>query len=500
MKLCYLYNQHISLNYYDEIVNSFENVCIDLSTQSIPHSEVYIIDLPELTKELSLRLKETLEHKKSLIYFYVPQKHTMMHVQLAVLLQSKSILTQKQDVNKVIRKIDEEYQEFLDQQTKQVQKESVKIIETRLGFLEMLKDKLLNQEKNLALITIAFKNLDLRNLKETLQVVKKSLDTSLQLAQYNGEFYIALYENQSFELIKEQAKKLNEQLNQYSISNETVLLSQVYAVDLAEMEFEDILEMLYGIEKNKVSDDLIINDQICFIENMEQNKSDEYILQQMLNTLKFNQVELKLLNIYKGLVINSKASVVKIDEKFIQLELKNLQTEVVALEKKTILEIPGYTQTIELILKHINIQKGIATFEKPTLIKASINARKHGRVTCERDTNIAISAEGTSVKGSIIDISLVSIAVKLPYSKVLDKLEGKDVLLNFELSLIKNHVINSVIRKAKVQKVFVNEEKKIAKIVCDFYESHDSEYILMEYIFERQKSIIREIKKAALKA
>ncbi len=500
MNLCYLYNQNTSLSYYETLVEYFGAVSIDLATQEIPSAEVYIVDVEHLTKELSYILKSGLEYRDSQIYFYVPSHHTMMHVQLAVLLQAKSILTQKQDVKKVIHKIEDAYEKLLATRREEAQQDCNNEVETRLGFLELLKDKLLYQEKKLSLIPVAFKNLNARDLKITLQVVQESLETHSQLAQYNGEFYVALYENKDFETIKKEARKLNLQLNELCSTHEVMLLSQVYAIDIEAMKFEQILELLNSIEKNRVPDDLLINEKICFIENMQENQSDAYILQQMLNTLKFNQVEYKLLNIYKGLVVNSKTTVVKVDENFIQLQLKNLQIEVIALQKKTVLEIPGYTQTIELNLKYLNIQKGIATFEKPVLIKSSVNARKHGRVTCERATNIAISAEGTSIKGSIIDISLVSIAVKLPYSKVLDKLEGKDVMLSFELSLHKSHVVNAVIRKAKVQRVFVNKEKKIAKLVCEFYENHENEHILMEYIFQRQKSIIREIKRSVLTA
>ena len=75
-----------------------------------------------------------------------------------------------------------------------------------------------------------------------------------------------------------------------------------------------------------------------------------------------------------------------------------------------------------------------------------------------------------------------------------------DVSLSFELTLMKNKLSHTISRTAKVQRVFVNDEKKVAKVVCDFYENSDNEHILMEYIFQRQKNIIKEIKKSVLKA
>lgn len=500
MNLCYIYNQNISLKYYNQVAESFEISSIDISNDEIILTDLYIIDLEHITKELSLKIKNSLENHKKLVYFYIPHEHTIMHVQLAVLLQSKAILTQKQEGHKVISKINDEYKEFKAKEIQHSLNNSNNKLETRLGFIELLKDKLLNKEKKLSLVTVALKNINEKDLKGLLNEVNNSLDKKIQLAQYNGDFYIALYEEQPFESIHEQAKRLNAQLNQFTALHDVVVLSEVYAINLELMEFEFILSMLQNIEKNKIPQHLQDNSQVCFIENMEQNQSDEYMLQQMFNVIRFNQAEVKLLNIYKGLVINSKASLVKMDEKFIQLQLQHLQTEVIALQKKTIIEIPGYPQTIEMLLKHINIQTGVATLEKATLIKSSINARKHGRVTCERTTNIAIAAGGTTIKGQILDLSLVSIAVKLPYSKVLDKLEGEEVSLSFELSLKKNNLSNTIMRKAKVQKIFVNDEKKIAKMVCDLYENSDNEHILMEYIFQRQKSIIKEIKTSALEA
>lgn len=500
MNLGYLYNQTISLPYYTDLNEHFDATLVDIAVDEIPLADGYIIDLSHITKELSLKIKNFFEKQKQLIYFYMPQNHTIMHVQLAVLIQSKSILTQTQDAHKVVKKIESEYKEFTANKKEKPQEDCNNKIETRLGFVELLKDKLLLKTKNLNVITIALKNIDEENLKGLLQEVNTTLDKKMQLAQYSGNFYLALYENETFEDVCEKAKNLNAQLNQYTTLHDIIVLSEVYVINLNSMKFEFILEMLQSIEQNKIPQHLKENSQVQFIENMQENKSDEYILQQMLNTIKFNHAELKLLNIYKGLVVNSKATLVKMDEKFVQLQLQNLQTEVVSLQRKSIIEISGFHQTLEMLLKHINLQTGIATFEKATLIKGSVNARKHGRVTCERNTNIAISAAGTTVKGDIVDISLVSLAVKLPYSKVLDKLQGMDVSLSFELTLMKNNLSHTIIRTAKVQRVFVNDEKKVAKVVCDFYDNSDNEHILMEYIFQRQKNIIKEIKKSVLKA
>ncbi|WP_304546046.1 hypothetical protein [Sulfurimonas microaerophilic] len=502
MKLCYIYNEDISSKHYQHLLENFEILSVDLdTTKEIPSAEIYILDLKHITKELSLLLKNTLEKElHKLVYFNVPKEYTLLHFQLALLLQCKSLITEKQDTQKIIHRIKDEYYEYIAKQNNQSQDECDQSLETRLGFIELLKDKFLAKTKRLGLITIALKSVDEKQLKVVINEINSILKESLQLAQYNGHFYLAMHEGLEFETLKQKAKELNIHLNQLASLHNIVLSHEVYAIDLEGMEFEFILEMLQDLEKNQLSNDLKLNSQICFIENLAEHQSDEYILRQMLNTMKFNKVDVKLLNIYKGLVINSKASVVKVDDRFIQLSLQKLQIEAASIQKQTTIEIAGYSQTIEASLKHINIQKGIATFEHFTLMKTSVNARKHGRVICERTTNINISADGTSLKGVILDLSLVSVAIKLPYTKTLDKLYDKDVVLTFELSLQKNKIINTIVRKGSVQRIFVDGQQKVAKLICDFHEDHNNEHLISEYIFQRQKSIVKEIKMLSLKA
>ncbi|QOP41705.1 hypothetical protein [Sulfurimonas marina] len=502
LKLCYIYNEDISSKHYNSLSENFEIISVDLdTTEEIPSTELYILDLKHITKELSLLLKNSLDKElHKLIYFNVPQKYTLLHFQLALLLQCKSIITEKQDTQKIVHRVKDEYYEHIAKQHNQPQEECDQTLETRLGFIELLKDKFLSKTKQLGLITIALKTIDETQLKVVINEINTVLNTSIQLAQYNGHFYLALHEGLEFDNLQQKAKELNIHLNELASLHNIVLSHEVYAIDLDGMEFDSILEMLIDLEKNKLSNDLKLNSQVCFIENMAEHQSDEYILRQMLNAMKFNKVDIKLLNIYKGLVINSKASVVKVDDRFIQLELQKLQIEATSIQKMTTIEIPGYSQTIEASLKHISFQKGVATFEHFTLMKTGVNARKHGRVTCERTTNINISAEGTSLKGVILDLSLVSVAIKLPYTKTLDRLYEKDVVLTFELSLQKNKIVNTIVRKASVQRIFVDEQQKAAKLICDFHEDHNNEHLISEYIFQRQKSIVKEIKMLSLKA
>ena len=107
LRLCYLYSKELSYPHVDALLDAFNSTKIALdTTDTIDHFDIYVIELHDVDKDISVKLKAIFAKKShSLIYFIIPTNHTLLFFQLAFLLNAKSIITHTQDINKLITRM-----------------------------------------------------------------------------------------------------------------------------------------------------------------------------------------------------------------------------------------------------------------------------------------------------------------------------------------------------------------------------------------------------------
>ena len=106
MNLCYLYENNIKYPNTSELFNAFESVeKIDFSAiDSLKDHSVYIVEVETLTKETTSKIRKLFSEINTPIYFIAVGSMNALLYQLAYILQVKSIITLKQDIQKVIKK------------------------------------------------------------------------------------------------------------------------------------------------------------------------------------------------------------------------------------------------------------------------------------------------------------------------------------------------------------------------------------------------------------
>jgi len=107
LRLCYLYSNESSYPSIDTLLNTFNTSKVDINTtQTVDNYDVYIIDLHDADKNISKKIIDMFADKVHvLVYFIIPKKYTLLLFQLAFRLNAKSIITQSQNVYKLIDKI-----------------------------------------------------------------------------------------------------------------------------------------------------------------------------------------------------------------------------------------------------------------------------------------------------------------------------------------------------------------------------------------------------------
>lgn len=117
MNLCYLYEQTIKYPYVNELFEDFESVQqIEIETLDMLDdisTSIYIIEIDTLTKETTTKIKNIFADTDIPIYIIAVGSISALLYQLAYILRVKSIITPKQDVEKIKKTIFNNYTTYL---------------------------------------------------------------------------------------------------------------------------------------------------------------------------------------------------------------------------------------------------------------------------------------------------------------------------------------------------------------------------------------------------
>ncbi|WP_321778984.1 PilZ domain-containing protein [Sulfurimonas sp.] len=606
--MIHLYNNTISSSQLKEVVKAFKGYkSIDINRcTGIDDDFIYFVEIDKIKKTLLLKIKELLKNKKkSLIYFFINDSHSLMLFQLASLLEVKNIFTKKNIASKILVDIQKEIKEHQTiQQEHQIAQtimhdhhfmifennklkfasskiykdfncidlEDVKskicsqfnldallkedssiqnvfkfgvsqelyniksstsdlnqekfiyienmpednhydvrgidFIKNRIYFIETLKEKVLEVSISagmLGVISIHIENIaNLRNdwseyeiemsIRDILLQVELEIESHTILAQYDSGLYVTLFQDLDFEALKQKASKIQSHINEYSDKQKIKPLIGLYAFDIHNLELNQILQIISNISKEELSPKDIESQSLYRIINIDDTLDEEKIIDILLQASFTNKTAIKLMNIYKGLCINTSSLIVKKIDQEIYVRYEHLQGTVMHLEKETVLQSSNFPKDIIADVKYVDPKKSIAQLKNFRFVQGSANSRKYSRVTCALRVPISITHDKGTLNGEILDISLNSIAIKTRFSKNINTLKLSKIVLNFTLP-IKDTEFGYMQLSLNAKVVFTLCDDEFCKVVLNLYEDQSSEAVLMEYVYARQKEIIVELKK-----
>lgn len=604
MNLCHLYNTNTVSIHREKILKAFsEHISIDISqNQDVNnHYKIYILELEHVNKTLSTKIMKIFETQNNpLIYFIVPQEHSLSLIQLAFLLDTKSIITSHQDTDKVVAKIKKDYtfhtekltsvilgqklvnhhsymlfkdsklsfaseqlyrdfgcenleqvetkicskldltdlfsnetqvkrriaNNILDESTffiKSVLSDNENMISfeehsdyepqcaelsylsTRMHFVELLKDKLLEKmmsNLSLTLLTIQLKTgqaglskLDKETFKkEFLHEVEIIINEKLILAEYDSNSFVILFETIPFDILQEKAKNFHLQISSFLNKQNSKYIVSLHTVNIENTELSPLLYILDCITQDKINKTLLKNANIKYINNFQENMDEIEIINFMLDSVFVNTSDLKLLNIYNGMCINTSSKILRKTKDSIYVKIEHIQGVVMSIDKKTVLQASILAKSIRANVEYINIKEGYAILNNFVILDHNPNVRQHGRVTSSKIIPIAIALPGSIVKGELIDISATSIAIKVKKTKSLRNMLNREIGLTFYLDS-KNTL--TATQKMSEKATIIHESKDqegFSKLICLLIENQTNEDILIDYIFSRQKNIIQSMR------
>ncbi|MBP6497505.1 MAG: pilus assembly protein PilZ, partial [Campylobacteraceae bacterium] len=381
----------------------------------------------------------------------------------------------------------------------------------RFDFIETLKNKLAQQsidDKNTSFILINISNLDKLNLlfkstaihesfKKFLNKIFHLKEENQEVVQWSPNLYIIVCENLSFERLCEQTRYVQQELINVTVEEKITPIIISSALMANNKDLNETLSYIDKINAKKLLAENIEKIkfyQIDYLENvLDEQEQILYLMRNCVN----NKIPIKLLNIYKGMCINTNSHVLKINEETYHLYCENLQGYAMQLEGHTVLQAPNFSKDIRAEVSIVDIKKSFAILKNLTFMPHSANNRQHTRVQTNIRTPILIRyGNKASAQGEILDISVNSIAMKVNGKSIKEDIKNQTIKLNFSLpneTGENGYVIMDI--EAKVTCVLHKEDySKVVVMLGALHKPYDD--YLLHYMYTRQKELILEIRRA----
>jgi len=606
MKLCYLHNKTNDFSKHKDIFleKYRDHQVVDIRKTKKPKQDydLFLIDFENVDKTLSTLVNDFFSDLETpLIYFLLPKDYKTSLIQLAFILNAKSVITVTQDTNKVITKINKDsnqhtehskavslgnslvnhhsYMIYKDEKfsyaskqllrdlkcktMKELQKkvdknidvkkffsdnepvkrfisteiskdatffiksirsenytlisfelnndyepkqDALNYISGRLTYIEFLKDKVLEKmvaDKLLSVLTLdisevanVFSEKDEEIfVKNFLHEVELIIDAKLILAQYDTYMYVVLFEDIDFYKMQKKAQNYYLQILNFLNKQKLEFDVHIYGINIVDPELDPILKTLDAIVQNDLDNAPLDSSDIEYINDFQKDMDAKDTISYLLDSIYENKNDLKLLNIYDGMSITTSSKILKKKEEMIYVRVEELQSYIMDMDKTTILQSSVLTKSIKANVKYIHNKEKYAILYKFRMLDYNPNERLHGRVKSAKLIPVAISLIGSRVKGELIDISAKSIALKVKKSKAMKNILNKEIDLIFYIDNIREKGASIKIEEPAVV-VYESEQSEdgYVKLVCIFNEDMESEGIIIDYIFNRQKTIIQNLK------
>ncbi len=378
---------------------------------------------------------------------------------------------------------------------------------TRIEFIDRLKDKMaqrIDSSEPLSLLMIRMKNFT--QIVEgfdwmTVHDIQKELNGLLLKAFENFESYglwqpdmaLLLFEEGSTEEMK---KKISFFISQMHLQEFTHDIVPAIDFTLIEIGSSDLNAMINLIEKEYAGSLSVADTKEFGIYKISSNTDtpdEPDILRQFLTNIMTAQLPLKLLNIYKGLPISTPTKILKMEEDKIIVTAEKIQKFVMDIEKEVVLQSPHLPGDIHADVHFVDAARPLAILKHLKTMKTSINNRKHTRVTVTSRLPITLKIDKSHYTGYVHDISINSIAILFNPGKFEEnELKECEAEVSFKLPWENEEGFVNITVAANV--LFNRNEKDFHKVIVILEPDDISESYIFDYIYKRQKELIKEIK------
>lgn len=382
------------------------------------------------------------------------------------------------------------------------------LTQNRFIFIERLKDKIVQANITKKDFFIAMVSIDngenLQNvyskaeyynfLKDFLLNLNNFKDNSEKIVEWNKNLFILLYEGMNFDNMKNFASILHNNIIESQKESKFAPIITTSFFSIINKDLNSIIEFIDKVDNNTLSMEEIVKENYFEYKFLNDRISEQEQINHLLHNCINNKIPIKLLNIYKGLCVNTESKVLKYADGFFYLSCEKLQRYIIKIDNETVIQSPAFPHDIRAVVKFIDLSKSYIVVEKFEFLKHSANNRQHTRVQPTVRIPITIRKGNFVKNGEILDLSINAIAVKVKQS--IDKtLEGSVVRTMFKLPNRKKEDGFSLV-DVEAEILMVIKMEDFTKVVLKLKEEDGTNSDILQYVFTRQKELVVELKKA----
>jgi len=380
----------------------------------------------------------------------------------------------------------------------------------KFQFVEILKDKMAQNILSKKPILLLFvnicnydklqnsdSNINLFNLTKKIakNILSQKSDND-KLIYWDKNFFILSLQEDDFDKAKETLEIIHKQLTYEDYEKEFIPSITSSLLDVSSLELNECITCIENISSDIYDKNDFKTDDFFELSNLNAylNESDQ-IAHHLKNFFK-NKTPIKLLNIYKGLCINTQSKILKIQDDSYFLSCENLQAYSMKFENKTVIQAPSLPKDIQAYISYINMEKNYVILHQLSFLNFSANNRQHTRVQPRIRMPISLKYLRYSYQGETLDISMQAIAFSLNHATK-DDYMYKDVQLTFRIpnSLNEDGYDLMEIEAKVVNIIEIGETKTKVVAMLNLEKPYDS--YLLKYMYDRQKELILELKRAS---
>ena len=382
------------------------------------------------------------------------------------------------------------------------------LTQNRFGFIEKLKDKIVQSNisgKELYIVIVSIDNGEkLQNLypkveyynflKEFLIKLNSFKEGGEKIVEWNKNLFILLYEDMDFEGIKNFTYVLHNNIIESQKDSKFSPIITTSFFSILNKDLNSVIKFIDKVDNHTLTSEEIVRENYFEYKFLDDKVDEKEQIKHILYNCINNKIPVKLLNIYKGLCVNTESRVLKYSNGYFYMSCEKLQMYIIKDNNETIIQSPTFPYDIRAKVKFMDIEKSYIAIEKFEFLKNSANNRQNTRVQPTVRIPITIKKDHFVKNGEIIDISINSIAMKIKQD--IDKtIEGSVVKAIFKLPNQKSEDGYSLV-EIDVTIFLVLQFEDFTKIILKLDEEHGTNSDILQYVFTRQKELVLELKRA----
>ena len=380
--------------------------------------------------------------------------------------------------------------------------------QNRFVFIEKLKDKIVqanisNKEFYIVIVSVdngenlqnVYTRAEYYNfLKEFLMNLNNFKENNEKIVEWNKNLFVLLYEGIDFEGIKNFTSILHNNIIESQKESKFSPIITTSFFSISNKDLNSIIEFIDKVDNNTLTMEEIVRENYFEYKFLNDKVDEKEQINHILHNCINNKIPVKLLNIYKGLCVNTESKILKYSNGFFYISCEKLQRYIIKIDNETIIQSPTFPHDIRAIVKFIDINKSYIAVEKFEFLKNSANNRQHTRVQPTVRIPITIKKGHFVKNGEIMDLSINSIAMKVKQN--IDKtIEGTVVKAVFKLPNRKREDGYSLV-EVDATVLMVLKLEDYTKVVLKLNEEDGTDSDILQYVFTRQKELVMELKRA----